>query len=137
MSRFRTGGAIARKGNTQTGCLQPMLVLESSREPRWFAEIDIEDLAALIAIEMVVRRDVSVVTRRADGARHLVDLTVGDEYLEISIDGSERERRRLRQQCAMDVGGCRMRIALLDPMQDRLSLTRAIAARRGRGILGG
>ncbi len=114
-----------------------MFTFEPERQPARFTEVHIENLAATIAVEMVVRRDVPVVARRAERARNLVNQTIGDENLEIAIDGTERERRGLRQQCAMDVGGGRMRIASPNPMQDRLSLTRAITARSGGNRLGG
>jgi len=114
-----------------------MLVFESLRQPTRFTKIDVENSAALITVEMVVRRDVPVVALGADGTRHLIDKAIGDEYLEIAIDGSERKRSGVRQECPVNLRCRRMRIALSDPMKNRLSLARAIAAWSDRGVRGG
>ena len=86
---------------------------------------------------MVMRLDVSVVASRADRARHLGHLAVGDEDLQIAIDRSERKDQRLGRQGTMDLGRGRMGVALLDPMKDCSSLTRAIATSGRRVSLGG
>lgn len=57
---------------------------------------------------MVVGQDVSVVASGSDGTRHLIDNAIGDEYLEIAVDGAERERRGFRHQRAMDLRCGRM-----------------------------
>jgi len=128
---------VAKKGNPKSIRPQSVLVLDPPLQPTRLTKIDIEDPATPITIEMVMRRDIPVVTGRTDCTRHLFEEPIGDQDLEIAVDGSERERRRLRRKCPIDLGGGRMGAALLDPMQDRLSLARAIATRSGGEILGG
>ena len=82
-------------------------------------------------------QDVTVLARCTKRTRNLVDVTPGEEYLEVSIHGPQRERRHLRQQGLVDLGGGRMRIGLLNPAPDTISLARAVATRGCRIILGG
>ena len=60
---------------------------ERSCQSAWHRNIDIENSTTPLAVEMMMWLDVSVITRGTHRARHLLDITVGDEHLEISIDG--------------------------------------------------
>lgn len=114
-----------------------MISRESSHESAGHGQFDVVDSSTSFAIEMMVRREITVVARCPDRARHLVDVTLFDENLEISIDRPQRERRQLRQQGFVDLRGRRMGIRLLKPASDAISLSRSIAAGRRRDVIGG
>jgi len=66
-----------------------VIVGKTSREPPRYGQVDIEDAATSLAVEMMVGQYIPVIARCAPRAGKLVDLTPGDEQFEISIHGPE------------------------------------------------
>lgn len=93
LGSFRTGCTESGERNLNPTRSKPALAHEPSRESAWNWNVDIENSTTPLAVEMLMWLDVSVITRGTQRARHLLDITVGDEHLEVSIDGPERERR--------------------------------------------
>jgi hypothetical protein len=93
LGSFRTGCTESGERNLNPIRSKPALAREPSRESARNWNIDIENSTTPFAVEMMMRLDVSVITLGTHRARHLLDITVGDEHLEVSIDGPERERR--------------------------------------------
>ena len=100
-----------------------MVVGETSSEPARNRQIHIEDSPASLAVEMMMGQNVPVVACCTDRRWNLINLAAGNEYFEVSVDGPEREPRHLGQQRFVDIGRRRMRIGLLKPASDTISLT--------------
>jgi hypothetical protein len=114
-----------------------MVVGETSSEPARDRKIHIEDSPTSLAIEMMMGQNIPVVAGCTNCGRNLINLAARNEYLEVSVDGPERERRHFGQQRFVDIGRRRMRIGLLKPASDSISLTRAVATWRRRISRGG
>jgi hypothetical protein len=92
LGRFRTGCTESGERNLNSTRSKPALAREPSRESVWNWNVDIENSTTPLAAEMMMWLDVSVIAPGTHRARNLLDFTVGDEHLEVSIDGPERER---------------------------------------------
>ncbi len=99
--------------------------------------LDVDYSTASIAIEVMMRFDIPVIARGTDRARHLVDLSLRNQDLEIPIDGSEGKCGHLRTQRFVDFGRGRMRIGLLDPAPDSIALPGSVPTRSVRDVQGG
>jgi len=117
--------------------MKPMVVEETSSEPARDRQIHIENSPASLTVEMMMGQKVPVVACCSNRGRNLINLAAGNEYLEVSVDGPERKRRHFGQQRFVDIGRRRMRIGLLKPASDTISLTRAVATWKRRISRGG
>jgi hypothetical protein len=86
---LRTIGAVSGERNPNASRPKPVIVGKTSREPPRYRQVDVEDSATSLAVEMMVGQHIPVIARCALRTGNLVDLTPGDEHFEISIHGPE------------------------------------------------
>ena len=62
---------------------------ETAAESARHAELDVENPAAAITVEMVMRIEVCVIAGGSRRAGHFFEFAVGDEHVEIAVNGPE------------------------------------------------
>jgi hypothetical protein len=86
---LRTTGAVSEERNPNASRPKPVIVGKTSRESPRYRQVDVDNSATSLAVEMMVRQHIPVIARCALRTGNLVDLTPGDEHFEISIHGPE------------------------------------------------
>lgn len=116
---------------------QPVVGGEAPGEPARGGNRHVDDPAAGVAPEVLVGLEVRVVAGGSTGGEHLDDLALGDEDLEIPVDGAQGELRELRGQRRVDLRRRRVEIGRAQPGEDARALLRAVAPARRDGRFGG
>jgi hypothetical protein len=132
--------------NVDATCGEPVVDCQTTDEGTRHRQIHVDDLAAGIAAEVVMRIDARVVAGRPAGHQHLANVALGDEHFEIPVDGPERHLRPAGPHCArllpdrretlVDLGRGRMDVGRPQPAENPVTLDGAMSA-RGNGRLGG
>ena len=69
-----------------------MLAGETPSQSARHRYLDIENLSAAIAIEVMVVIQVRVIAGGSSRTRHFFDFALRNEHLEVAVDSSERKR---------------------------------------------
>jgi hypothetical protein len=67
-----------------------MLASESTFQAARLGKVDVDDAAATVAAEMMMRLPIAVVSRRPRRRQNLVEIAVRDQNFEVSVNGAQR-----------------------------------------------
>jgi hypothetical protein len=113
-----------------------MLLGDAPSQSARYGNLDIQDPVASFAVKMVMGRDIPVEAGRTRPPGDLIDVAIGDEYLEIAVHGAQREGGHLDMQGRVDLRRGRMAIGSMEPFENAISLAGTMAS-RGRRRRGG